>query len=181
MKLTRMARPETEKRILEAFAALSGQDGRITDRRLAEVAALGLKAVKNRRQQMAREGRWPGEPLRRTTAPLAPEIEQYILARFANEPPPAQARVALEVSARFGRVIDPKAVSNVINRPAVRWLWEVQRLVRVEALREYRSRRQATPHVGKPAWQILRSLSAAEGRVRGLVTANQDFLEQGAA
>lgn len=169
MGLRCRSRRETDERILEAFGALAVRGVRITDRQLADAASLGVKAVKNHRQRMAREGRWPGPPPRRTTARLAPEIEQYILARFAVGRTPTQARVALEVAARFGRVIDPKAVSNVLNRPAVRWLAEVQRRIRAEALREYHSRRKARAYHGEPAWQILRSLSAAEGRVRGLV------------
>jgi len=177
MFVTALCLHPTDRKILDAFDSLSAQPGRVTDRRLAHAAGLAIKRVKKRRQRLAGRGLWPGRPLGRSTVRLAAELEQHILARAVEVPRPTYEVIAQSVACRFGRQIDPKAVGNVINRPAMRWLSDVQRRIQAEALREFRTRHNPVPYRAEPAWQILRRFSSAQGRVLGLTQSADEQTE----
>jgi hypothetical protein len=166
-----------DRKLLDAYRALEARGERITDQTLSAESGLGRKSVKNRRQRLARRALWPGRPVGRSRQRLSTEIEQFILDRAAAPNRPTYEDITREVSARFGRSIDPKAVGNVINRPCLHWLKQVQKQLRAECLREFRTRHDPNPYGGEPAWQILRRLSAAEGRVRGLSRPDEDGVD----
>jgi hypothetical protein len=152
---------QTDQELLDAYQDLVTRRLRATDARIAELVGRTARAVKKRRQSLIRRGVWAGPAVRnRSWGSVPSDVERYIKQRFEAPAEPSKARIALDVKALFGRAITPRAVGAILARPSEARIKTLHQVVQAEAMREFRTRHDAEPYCGTPAWRLIRSMSA---------------------